>query len=516
MASKSQSIGQRMGLVLGPVLLIALVGSGLGWRALLHVGERTQEVVSDSVATERLVSEWQRHTGINVARATAIVASTDASLAAELAPAMAETSQAINTVQKQVEALASTAEEKRLLERLGGARSSYLKVREKVLGLRKSGKADEARQAFEAEFKPSAAAYLEAMQAVSANERAQFDAAAADVARINQQARLALLLFSALAIGAGAWLGLWLTRSIGRPVQNAARLAEGIATYDLTQSVPTQAGPGTRETDQLLSSLDDMQSAFRSLITGVRSAADSVGTASAEISDASLDLSHRTEVAASSLQQAASAISELNDTVRATDQAASNANRLAAEAAAVAQRGHDRVSAAAATMDSITDSSRKISDIIGVIDGIAFQTNILALNAAVEAARAGEQGRGFAVVAGEVRTLAQRSAQAAREIKTLIGGSVERVAAGSEQVRSSGDTMTELVESVSRVAQIIGEITHAMHEQSDRISQITASVGLLDRSTQENAALVEQSASASVSLQQQAARLNESVAVFRV
>jgi methyl-accepting chemotaxis protein len=342
MASKSRSIGQRMGLVLGPVLLIALVGSGLGWRALLHVGERTQEVVSDSVATERLVSEWQRHTGINVARATAIVASTDASLAAELAPAMAETSQAINAVQKQVEALANTAEEKRLLERLGGARSSYLKVREKVLGLRKSGKADEARQAFETEFKPAAAAYLEAMQAVSAHERSQFDAAAADVARINQQARLALLLFSVLAIVTGALLGLWLTRSIGRPVQNAARLAEGIATYDLTQSVPAQAGPGTRETDQLLSSLDDMQSAFRSLITGVRSAADSVGTASAEISDASLDLSHRTEVAASSLQQAASAISELNDTVRATDQAASNANRLAAEAAAVAQRGQDR------------------------------------------------------------------------------------------------------------------------------------------------------------------------------
>ena len=472
MASKSQSIGQRMGLVLGPVLLIALVGSGMGWRALLHVGERTQEVVSDSVATERLVSEWQRHTGINVARATAIVASTDAALAAELAPAMAETSQAINTVQKQVEALASTAEEKRLLERLGGSRSSYLKVREKVLGLRKSGKADEARQAFEAEFKPSAAAYLEAMQAVTAHERSQFDAAAADVARINQQARMALLLFSALAIGAGAWLGLWLTRSIGRPVQNAARLAEGIATYDLTQSVPTQAGPGTRETDQLLSSLDDMQSAFRSLITGVRSAADSVGTASAEISDASLDLSHRTEVAASSLQQAASAISELNDTVRATDQAASNANRLAAEAAAVAQRGHDRVSAAAATMDSITDSSRKISDIIGVIDGIAFQTNILALNAAVEAARAGEQGRGFAVVASEVRNLAQRSAGAAKEIKELIGDSVAKVDAGAILVDEAGTTMGQIVESVKKVADIMVEISAASQEQNAGIEHI--------------------------------------------
>src|SRR5881392_671964 len=259
-----------------------------------------------------------------------------------------------------------------------------------------------------------------------------------------------------------------------------------------------------------------MQAALRHMVGQVRTSTDSISNASAEIATGNQDLSARTEQTAANLQQAASSMEQLTGTVRQSADSARQANQLATSAAEVAARGGQLVEEVVSTMDEINASSKKISDIIGVIDGIAFQTNILALNAAVEAARAGEQGRGFAVVAGEVRNLAQRSAEAAKEIKALIGASVDKVESGARLVADAGKTMQEIVGSVQRVTDIIGEITAASSEQSDGIGQVSTSVTQLDQMTQQNAALVEESTAAAESLKEQAVRLAKVVGTFRL
>jgi len=307
---------------------------------------------------------------------------------------------------------------------------------------------------------------------------------------------------------------LWLTlNSVSTPIEQAVRVAGRIAEGDLAETLQIE---GRDEAAHLLRSLQRMQEALRVLVGQVRDSADAIQTASSEVASGNQDLSQRTEHTASSLQQAASSIAQLTGTVNGSADAARQANTLAANATDVARRGGTVVSQVVATMDEINASSKKIGDIIGVIDGIAFQTNILALNAAVEAARAGEQGRGFAVVAAEVRSLAQRSADAAREIKSLIGASVERVESGARLVQNAGSTMGEIVASVQRVTDIVGEISHAAGEQSSGIGLVNASVGQLDQMTQQNAALVEQSAAAAESLKQQAGNLAALVATFRI
>ena len=318
----------------------------------------------------------------------------------------------------------------------------------------------------------------------------------------------ASLVLTWVAAAAGLLQG---SKSTG--LRAATEAAEALARFDLTHPIPSG---GTGGVGRLLTALEATQRALQKIIGEMRSAADSIGTASTEIASGNLDLSQRTEQTASNLQNAASSMSELTGTVKQTADAAMTANQLASSAASVAQRGGEAVSQVVATMDEISQSSRKINDIIGVIDGIAFQTNILALNAAVEAARAGEQGRGFAVVASEVRSLAQRSAGAAKEIKTLIGASVERVDSGTQQVQAAGSTMAEIVASVQRVTDIIGEISAAAREQSEGIAVVNGSVVQLDQMTQQNAALVEESAAAAESLREQSARMTEAIAVFRL
>ncbi|MEY4748642.1 MAG: hypothetical protein RIQ60_856 [Pseudomonadota bacterium] len=270
------------------------------------------------------------------------------------------------------------------------------------------------------------------------------------------------------------------------------------------------------EVGDLIRALGAMVGQLRTTVASVQQVSETIGVASSEIASGNQDLSQRTEQAASNLQQTASSMEQLTGTVKHSAESAATANQLAESAAEVAQKGGAVVAQVVATMDDINTSSRKIADIIGVIDGIAFQTNILALNAAVEAARAGEQGRGFAVVAGEVRSLARRSADAAKEIKSLIGSSVDRVEAGARLVQDAGTTMDEIVASVRRVSDVIGEITAASREQSQGIGQVNAAVNDLDRMTQQNAALVEQSAAAADSLRQQASVLAEAVSVFKL
>ena len=303
------------------------------------------------------------------------------------------------------------------------------------------------------------------------------------------------------------------SRSITAPIDHARHVAQAIADGDLRSAIRIV---GDDEASELLRALQQMQASLTGLVAQVQVASLSVQHSSAEVASGNSDLSSRTEQAAGSLQQTASSMEQLTGTVRHSADSARQASELAASAAGVAQRGGAVVAQVVTTMEDINASSRRIADIIGTIDGIAFQTNILALNAAVEAARAGEHGRGFAVVASEVRSLAQRSAAAAREIKDLIGASVDRVEAGTRLVADAGSTMGEIVASVQRVADIIGEISHAATEQSSGIGQVNGAVSQLDHMTQQNAALVEQSAAAAESLKEQAARLSGLVGTFRL
>jgi methyl-accepting chemotaxis protein len=331
-----------------------------------------------------------------------------------------------------------------------------------------------------------------------------------DVAK--EEAAIALIAVGLLAALSMAGIEL-LVRRLKTRMALAAEVMAAVAAGDLSKQV--QPGPQD-EVGRLLTQVSAMQARLADMVRQILSSTDSITTASAEIATGNQDLSARTEQTASNLQQAASSMEQLTGTVRQSADSARQANQLASSAAEVAARGGKVVSEVVSTMEEINASSKKIADIIGVIDGIAFQTNILALNAAVEAARAGEQGRGFAVVAGEVRNLAQRSAQAAKEIKGLIGASVEKVDSGSKLVADAGQTMKEIVGSVQRVTDIIGEITAAASEQSDGIGQVNTAVVQLDQMTQQNAALVEQSAAAAESLKAQAGQLARAVGSFRL
>jgi methyl-accepting chemotaxis protein len=359
----------------------------------------------------------------------------------------------------------------------------------------------------------------ETVGALGALVKFNFEAgqAAAQQAKLTHKIALtavAALLGVALLVGAVmAWfISKGLTRQLGCEPHQAVQVARAVAAGDLTTAIQLRQGDST----SLMASLLAMQDGLAAAVRQVREGSEHVATSSSQIASGNQDLSGRTEQQASALQQTAATMEELGTTVRHNADNARQANELAQGAATVATRGGDVVGQVVHTMRGIQESSRKIADIIAVIDGIAFQTNILALNAAVEAARAGEQGRGFAVVASEVRNLAQRSAEAAKEIKALISTSVDRVEQGTSLVDQAGQTMQEIVGAIGRVRSIVGEISSASVEQSSGVSQVSQAVTQMDQATQQNAALVEESAAAAESLKQQAQQLVQAVAVFRL
>ncbi|MBB5204733.1 methyl-accepting chemotaxis protein [Inhella inkyongensis] len=407
-----------------------------------------------------------------------------------------------------------SAEEKALVDQLVAARSAY--VREGLAEARKALQETDyngVQNAFlgkVAEFGPVVGQHLGSLVALQTKLVEQEYAAAAAA---EGKSRALILGLTLLALLCGAALAWRITRSITEPTRTALGLARAVAAGDLRTRIEVQ---GHDEIAQLLGALGEMNERLSAVVSQVRESADSIATGSAEIATGNADLSNRTEQQAANLEETAASMEQMSATVRHNADTARNATELASQASQVAQRGGAAVGQVVSTMDEISRSSKRIADIIGTIDGIAFQTNILALNAAVEAARAGEQGRGFAVVAGEVRLLASRSAEAAREIKSLIGASVERVDAGSRQVAEAGRTMDEIVAQVGRVAGLIQEMDHASREQAQGIGQVSEAVADLDRSTQQNAALVEQAAAAAESLKQQARAMNEVVGVFQL
>ena len=452
---------------------------------------------------------------LSSARAETLLEIDNPAYAARIEADRKTTSVRSSEVRKRLDELAADAESQALFDAIDKAGNGFRTVRDDLVKRRKAGEALPP-DAIANQLRPAADAYAAAVNKLAEFQRQRVAEAREAAARSERQGITLLAagsLVGLLLSLACAWL---LSLSILRPLAHASEVTDRIAEGDLTSAVPEPQAGSRDELRALLARLAGMQARLAELVVGMRQASTSVAGASSEIAAGNSDLSARTEQTASNLEEIAASMEELLATVRHSADAAVQANTLATDASSVAQRGRDAVDRVVGTMDGIALSSRRIADITSVIDGIAFQTNILALNAAVEAARAGEQGRGFAVVASEVRSLAQRSAAAASEIKGLIGTSVAAVDGGVRHVEDAGAAIKEIVDGVQRVGDIIGEIKAAATEQAAGIGQVNQSVGEIDRMTQQNAALVEQSAAAAESLREQAARLSQVVQQFRL
>jgi methyl-accepting chemotaxis protein len=403
--------------------------------------------------------------------------------------------------------------ERQLVADIETVEKLYGPVATAIVELALAGRRDEAIARIDRDCRPLLARLVGAVQAYGSDGKQRAVAQIADGDKAYEHSRMVLVGSVGLAVMLAAVLGVTITRAITRPIRRAVSVAQTVAAGDLRSHIDATSRD---ETGQLLAALKAMNLSLTQLVTRVRNTSESIATGSVQIAAGSLDLSRRTELQAAGLQQTAASMEQMNATVRNSADVARQASALAASASGTAEEGGRMVGAVVSTMNDIADSSRRIADIIGTIDGIAFQTNILALNAAVEAARAGEQGRGFAVVASEVRGLAQRSAEAAREIKVLIGTSVEQVETGTRVVAGAGTTMDAIVSQVRQVAELIAEISSSTQEQTSGISQVNDAVTQLDQATQQNAALVEESSAAAESLKQQAQQLASAVAAFKV
>ncbi|MDN4052766.1 methyl-accepting chemotaxis protein [Massilia sp. YIM B02763] len=507
-------IGKRLGLGFFLILAMTVVIATVGVWRLTEVAGATRAMMDAPLAKERMITDWYSLNFASIRRTAAIVKSSDPSLGAYFKEDSAASVKKAAELLKGIEPLiAASGPEHDLFARILEQRKTYSATRDGAVKAKSEGNAEEAARILDQQFTPAAKLYQDLLQELVTQQRASIDATAKDIdAKAGISTRLIVIL-SACAVVAGAILSWILTRGIVGPIQDAVSVAETVAAGDLTHAIESRTSD---ETGALLRALRHMNDSLVGIVSQVRGGTDTIATASREISAGNLDLSSRTEEQASALEQTAASMAHLTDTVRQNADNARQANQLAIAASEVATQGGAVVGEVVTTMSAINDSSKKIVDIITVIDGIAFQTNILALNAAVEAARAGEQGRGFAVVAGEVRTLAQRSAAAAKEIKELITASVANVDTGAKLVDQAGATMEQVVTSIRRVTDIMGEITSASQEQTTGIEQVNGAIGQMDQVTQQNAALVEEAAAAAASMEDQAGKLADVVSVFKL
>ena len=509
-------IGQRLLLGFAGVLALAIAVLGFSAWRLAQTAQDTRDMMALPLAKERLVSDWYALIQTAAQRTTAIARSTDESLGTYFTETTRKSTAEVAQKVKAIEPLLDTPGERALFAEIGTTRQAYLQARDALTKAKVAGRAQEADAMLKDAFVPTTAVYLEKLEKLVALQRSTLDTLGVSIQQRYEQSRNIIAALGIVVLLLGCTIAWLLARGITRPLARAVGVAEMVAAGDLSVSIEPAATTGRDETSQLMAALQRMNARLLHIVGDVRTGSDAIATASAEIASGNLDLSSRTEEQASALQQTAASMEELTSTVRHNADNARQASQLALSASALAVRGGRVVGEVVDTMGAIDVSSRKVVDIISVIDGIAFQTNILALNAAVEAARAGEQGRGFAVVAAEVRTLAQRSANAAKEIKTLIDDSVSKVGAGNRLVEEAGGVIREVVQGVRRVTDIVGEITSASQEQTTGLEQVNQAITQMDQVTQQNAALVEEAAAATASLESQAAQLVAAVAVFRL
>jgi methyl-accepting chemotaxis protein len=515
----NMKVGTRLGLGFALVLVLLVAVTVVGILRMAQIQDRLDHVVGVNNVSTRLVIDMRNNVAGRVASLRVLTLLADpADMEPELNKFKEQTRKYDEAQQKLSEVFASSAsdEEKKLLGQIKEYEAVAMPAIAKASELYLANNAMDATRVMVREIRPAQKKWVEALDQLAGiedkqNSQSQVDAEAAFVNARNFMLAL-LALAVALGVAAAVVITRGLLKQLGGEPDYTARIAGSIANGDLSIAIETSAS----DRGSLLIEMKEMRDSLVGIVARVRRGTETIGTASREIAAGNIDLSSRTELQASSLEKTASAMEKLTGTVKQNADNAREANQLAATASNVASKGGEVVSQVVDTMGSINASANKIVDIIGVIDGIAFQTNILALNAAVEAARAGEQGRGFAVVASEVRNLAQRSAAAAKEIKTLIGDSVEKVERGSKLVGQAGVTMDEVVASVKRVTDIMGEIANASAEQSAGIEQVNHSIIEMDSMTQQNAALVEEAAAAAQSLQDQAAELARVVSIFRL
>jgi methyl-accepting chemotaxis protein len=492
-------------------LLVAMAAIG-AWR-LAELDQATTRMAKVNLQMERVVGDWLANTRANAVRAVVLTQNDDPELRRILAPEMEATTKRINTLQAEVERLVTDAKGKALFADVGVNRKAYLAARAKVLETRRSISAIEATQLMDSSMLPAVRAYVDSIKTMAdhyTEEVARDAAEATESAASGRNVLIGFCLAGVLAALAFGWL---IMQSITRPIEQAVQTARRVADGDLSVDIRTDAED---EMGQLLRALAAMTAQLRTLVSHVAGGAERLADSCGQIAQGNLDLSARTEEQAATLEETASSMEELTSTVSQTAESARQANQMAASASEVARKGGQAMGQVVRTMTGISDSSRKIGDIIGVVEGIAFQTNILALNAAVEAARAGEQGRGFAVVATEVRVLAKRSADAAKEIKALIGESVDQVDAGTQQVGAAGKTMEDIVGAVKKVTELIAEIASASAEQSQGIEQVNTAVSQMEQVVQQNASLAEEASAATESMKEQSAALLREVARFKL
>ncbi len=506
-------LAPRMALGLGSVLLLLAAIVAIANVGFDSVGDATRKLLEEDWIKAETVSSLESTTRANARRTMELVITEDAARLAEVRQRIAANRKSVDESLATLDRLVHKPEGKALLASIHEARKRYVASFRQVDEEVAAGQRAAAIARVQSETLPLLDALQEHTGALARLQKGMAEDSGKSVLAEIHQAELTMLVLGAGALLLGACLAWALARSVTVPVAQSVALAQRVAGGDLSAQVDAD---GRDEIAELQRAMRDMNQRLAGVVGAVRGNAESVATASSQIAQGNADLSQRTEEQASALQQTAASMEQLGSTVSMNADNARQANQLALGASQVAQQGGEVVSQVVRTMEGIHDSSRRIAEIIGTIDGIAFQTNILALNAAVEAARAGEQGRGFAVVASEVRSLAQRSASAAREIKSLITASVEQVEQGNALVARAGSTMTDIVGSIRRVSDIVAEISAASTEQSSGVSQIGEAVTQMDQVTQQNAALVEESAAAAESLKVQAGQLVQAVSVFRL